>query len=600
MLCAMESADDTAPGAWRRALVGVIFFGLVGYTWVEGRVGSEERATVEEGADVPLGFREVSAEVGIDFHHAPTRVDPKVAAIEAQITATGAGVSVCDFDGDGWMDLFAVTSAEGAASALYRNLGNGRFEEVAAAAGLADLNRRELGCATGSVWADYDNDGWQDVFVHRWGQGSLFRNQGDGTFREVTAEAGLEGWINSNTANWFDFDRDGWPDLFVGGYFAEEHDLWDLETSRIMQDSFEFSHNGGRNLLYRNRGDGSFEEVSGAVGMSGTRWTYASVAADFDGDGWQDLYVANDYGTEELFLNKEGARFELAQGIGLDGESKSGMCVALGDVWDGERLAVYVTNISKAGFLFQGNNLRVNFLDTMGDLSQFAEGNTADCGWAWGAQFADLDNDGWQDLVVVNGFISASQERDYWYQMSKISLANGDVIADAAQWPAIEDRSLSGYERTRVLWNRRRRGGRFQEMGQAAGVDDRYDGRAVVAVDLFNRGRLDLVVANQAGPLLVYRNESPGEPHWLQLRLRGGASGKDAFGAEVRLEQGGRRQLRVHTAACGFTSQNDPRLHFGLGDAVDPARVEVRWPSGRVDVYESLEVNRLHTLEEKP
>ncbi|MCA9001730.1 MAG: CRTAC1 family protein, partial [Planctomycetes bacterium] len=448
------------------------------------------------------------------------------------------------------------------------------------------------------VWGDFDNDGHPDVFVYKWGQGELFRNLGDGTFENVTAGSGLERWINSNTANWFDYNRDGILDLFVGGYFAEEHNLWQLESTRIMQDSFEFSYNGGRNYLYRGKGDGTFEDVSAEVGFEATRWTYASVAADFDGDGWQDLYVANDYGSEELFLNEQGARFRVAEDIGLSGESKSGMCVALGDVWDGERMAVYVTNISKRGYLFQGNNLRVNFLETDGPMLQISEGVSADCGWAWGSQFGDFDNDAWQDLVVVNGFISASEDRDYWYQMSKIGLATGDVVADAALWPHMEDRSLSGFERTRVLLNRGRKGGKFQEVGEAVGVTDRFDGRSVVVTDFFHTGRLDMAVANQNGPLLLYRNDGDPSHHWIEFRLRGHASGTDAFGAEIQIERGRRKQMRVHTAASGFAGQNGPLIHFGLGEDATAVKAKVTWPSGKEQMLEGLEVDRLHELEE--
>ncbi|MEZ6019452.1 MAG: CRTAC1 family protein [Planctomycetota bacterium] len=450
----------------------------------------------------------------------------------------------------------------------------------------------------GSIWGDFDNDSFQDVFVYKWGQGELFRNRGDGTFANVTQGSGLERWINSNTANWFDYNRDGILDLFVGGYFGEEHNLWDLKSTKIMQESFEFAHNGGRNHLYEGKGDGTFVDVSEQVGFDTTRWTYASLAADFNGDGWQDLYIANDYGSEELLLNQEGERFESAQGIGLEGESKSGMSVALGDIWNGERMAVYVTNISKAGYLFQGNNLRVNFLDRLGSFSQVAEGATADCGWAWGSQFGDLNNDAWQDLVVVNGFISASQDRDYWYQMSKIGLATGGVVADAALWPDIGDRSLSGYERTRVLLNRGRTGAYFREVGEAVGITDRLDGRSVVLSDFFHTGRLDVVVANQNGRLLLYRNDLDDDANWIEFRLKGHASGTDAFGTEIRITHGERKQLRVHTAASGFAGQNGPILHFGLGDFAGPIQATLRWTSGKELVLQDLAPNQLHVIEE--
>jgi hypothetical protein len=539
----------------------------------------------------------VAEEVGLGFRHQATDVDDRVAAIEAQITATGAAVSVCDFNADGRLDLYAVTSAHGEPNALFENLGEGRFREVAERAGLADLNRDGEGCSTGSVWGDYDNDGLQDVYVYKWGHGQLFHNEGDGVFRDVTEEAGLRTWINSNHANWFDHDRDGRLDLFVAGYFDEQHDLWNLETSRIMHDSFEFAHNGGRNRLFHNEGDGTFRDVSAESGIEGDRWTYASVAADFDGDGWQDLYLANDYGSEELWRNLAGAGFELVEDIGLTGESKSGMCVALADLWNGERLGVYVTNISKRGYIFQGNNLRENLVGLGLGFAQRAAAPIVDCGWAWGAQFGDLDADGWQDLVVVNGFISASQERDYWYQMSKISGASGDVVADAARWPELEDRSLSGYERTRVFLNNGRKGVSFREVGLELGLEDRYDGRAVVAADLDQDGGLDLVVANQRGPLLLYRNEGP-IGAWIQFDLEGTRSPRDGYGARLELVHGDRRQLRVHTAASGFSSQPGPRIHFGLGTHTGPVDLKITWPSGLVERREGLAAGQVHRIVE--
>lgn len=450
----------------------------------------------------------------------------------------------------------------------------------------------------GSVWGDFDSDGREDVFVYKWGRCQLFRNEGDQRFRDVTAGSGITGWINSNAATWFDYDKDGVLDLYVAGYFSEEHDLWNLATTRILNDSFEFSRNGGHNRLYRGLGDGTFEDVTERTGTDSTRWTYAAVAADFDRDGWPDLYLANDYGPEELFLNRGGERFELARGIGLEAESKSGMCVALGDVLNEGRLSVFVTNISKAGYLFQGNNLRVSLLDRGGPMLQLAEGSVADCGWAWGAQFGDLDGDGLQDLVVVNGFISASEERDYWYQMSKLGLGTGNVIADAATWPAFEDRSLSGYERTRVLLKTSPRGARFREVGREVGVDDVYDGRAVVLADLFGSGRLDVIIANQGGPLLVYKNESVGDNRWIGFDLSGTKSNRSAIGAEVELEFAGHRQLQVVTSACGFASQNDHRLHFGLGRDPGPVHATIRWPSGGQLRLQGLELDRMHVIVE--
>lgn len=579
----------------RKAVVWLGFVGVLAFTWNAGHGATGREVEVGCG---PFRFREVARDVGASFRHQRPVVDARVAPIAAQITAVGAAVSVNDFDADGDPDLYVTSSADGASNALFENLGDGRFRDVAAELGVAALNQNGVGVSMGSIWGDYDNDGRDDLFVYKWGYPQLLRNEGEAGFRDVTEGSGLKRWVNSNAATWIDYDRDGVLDLYLAGYFPEEHDLWKLETTRIMHDSFEFAKNGGNNYLFRGKGDGTFEDVTDALNAGSRRWTYAAVTVDIDRDGLVDLYVANDYGAEEVFLNRAGKVFERPTNVGLGGESKSGMCVALGDLHNGDRPSVFVTNISKEGFIFQGNNLRVSWLDRGGELEQIASGPLVDCGWAWGAQFGDLDNDRYQDLVVVNGFISASTERDYWYQMTKLAGATGDIVADAAQWPEFEDRSLSGYENARVLHNLGYRGARFREVARESGLDSTYDGRAVALVDLFGTGKLDVVIANQNGPLEIWRNETASDAHWIAIRLQGTRSGRNAFGAEVRVQQADRTQLRVHTAYSGFAGQGDARQHFGLGASDAPVSAEIRWPSGQVQLVDGLAVDRVHVVEE--
>ena len=585
--------SSASPSSIRPAL-NVLFIILLAVPFFLARWLARDSDGIVAGR---YGFHltDATAEAGIDFMHAKPALDPALDPIMPHLTALGASVSVMDYDNDGWQDLYVTRSRRGTPNAMYRNLGDGGFEETAGEVGLADVNDSS-GVSMGSVWGDYDNDGFEDVFVYRWGRQRLFRNQGGGAFSDVTGEAGLDRWMNANSAVWTDVDRDGLIDLYVGGYFSEVHDLWRVTTTKIMQESFEYAENGGRNYLFLNRGNGRFEDVTDAFGADCTRWTMSVGAADLNGDGWPDLYLANDYGPEVLFINVEGKRFEQLAGTTLEETSKSGMNVAFGDLYNDGRADVYVTNISKRGYLFQGNNLRRNLIAENGRMINIAEGEIADAGWAWGAQFGDLNNDGFVDLFVTNGFVSADPEKDYWYEMSRVAMGNNNIFQDVRNWAPMGDQSLSGYERSRLYLNDG--AGRFYDVAEAVGVIDRYDGRGVALADLFNRGALDVVVANQDGPLVLYRNDVERGNAWISVELKGTRSNASAIGAEVRVFRDGRQQLQVVTAGAGFAAQSQRRRHFGLGAVTAVERVEIRWPSGTIQTLMDLEPNRLHTVTE--
>lgn len=568
----------------RRALAIAVFVALIALVVREDRVSREPVET--DSADQSFALSEVSKEIGLDFVHRASGVHESIAHIEDLIMAVGAAVSITDVNDDGWVDVYTTTSDFGAPNALFVNRGDGTFVDRAAELGCADLNLPGRGVSMGSVFGDFDNDGDEDLFLYRFGYPALLRNDGEEGFTEITREAGLERWANSNGAIWFDYDCDGWLDLYVLGYYGPEHDLWDLATTRIMHNSGEYATNGAPNWLFRNKGDGTFEDVTEQVGLTSEKWSYAALAADLDRDGWPDLYVANDYGSEELFRNQAGQGF-VEVDADLQHDSKSGMSVAVGNVRNDGRWSVFITNISEPGYIFHGNNLRLNRMADAGRMIQEAKPPLVDTGWAWGAQFGDLDLDGFQDLVVVNGFVSGDRDRSYWYDAGKLSGGIGGLLEDAANWAPVDGRSQSGYQRTAVLRNKGR--GSFANVAGAVGIDDVYDGRAVAVADIDNDGDLDLVIANQEGPLLCYRNEPKDGSGWIGFDLEPTRSNGSAIGAEVELRFGPHVQLQVVTGGSGYSAQNDRRLHFGLGQQTRDLSAVVRWPSGASQTLEDLE-----------
>ncbi len=452
-------------------------------------------------------FQEVAHASGIDFVHQAPTLDHKLDHIMPQVAAMGAGASIVDFDRDGWQDIYLTNSGEGSKNCLYRNQGDGTFKDVAAEVGIADLNQPDTGVSMGAVWGDYDNDGYDDLFVYKWGRPELFHNDGGRHFTRVTEQAGLPAWVNANTAIWFDYDGDGLLDLFVGGYYSEDN----------------------------------------------------------------------------------GKEFrEVGEQTGVGFAPKSGMTAAFGDVLNQGKYAVYVSNISEDGVLIQGNNLWVPQEGTSGDGLRYE--NLARAlgvemgGWSWGMQFGDLNNDGTLDLYLTNGYVSADRNKSYWYDFSKVAGGNSAIIGDAKNWPAMEGRSLSGYQQKRVWVNDG--AGKFNDVAQAVGATDTYDGRSVVFADLWNRGVLDVIVTNQRGPLLIYKNTVAPDNKWVDFELEGTASNRSALGAEVKLYWSGQQQVQTVSGGSGFCAENQRRLHFGLGKDPQIERAVIRWPSGKVETIE--------------
>jgi enediyne biosynthesis protein E4 len=610
-------------GGVRQLSMVFVFCGVLGSVFFLRGEAPDTNPIDRETALANYGFylEEVSKDARIRFtHEAPTQLDRRLQHIMPIIVSMGASVSVVDFDRDGLQDLYVITSREGKKNRLYRNKGDGTFEDVADRLGIADLNRLGDGACMGAIWGDFDNDGHEDLFVYRWGKPALFRNRGKDKsgkhlgFEDVSHMLGLppgQNWINANSAIWLDYNCDGYLDLFVAGYWHEDVNLWHLRTTKIMPESFEYANNGGRKYLLRNLGKDpggqwlGFKDVTQEAGINSRRWTLAAAATNLRGTGYPDLVLANDYGVNEFFANhggKDGKWFvEVGKKTGVGDRPKSGMSVSFGDVYNKGQFCIYTTNITEPGVLLQWNNLWVPEPGATGDRLTYRnmaeELGVSRGGWSWGAQFGDLNNDGWQDLVLTNGYISADKRRSYWFPYSRIAGAHKSIISDANNWPAMKGASLAGHQQ-HCLWLNRR--GKFIDVAQALGFRDRHDGRAVALVDLWNRGALDVVQASLKGPLQVYKNTVRADQNWIQFELTGTQSNRSAIGAQLTLHWDGRKQIQEVSGGSGYASQNQRRLHFGLGKSARVEKAVIRWPSGHIQTVHAPKVGELHPISEDP
>ncbi len=549
-----------------------------------------------------FGFylEEVNDEIGVDFVHQSPTLDAKLDHILPQIASVGASVSVCDFNKDGWNDFYLTTSKRGAHNALYKNLTDGTFENVADELGVGNINLAGTGVSMGSVWADVNNDGFEDLFVYKWGKPELFLNYNGQEFENISSDAGLPDWINSNAAIWFDYNNDGNIDLMIGGYYKAQIDLWNLENSLIMPESFEYANNGGRNYLMENKGDGTFRDVTFEKGFTSTRWTLALGAMDIDKNGYMDLFIANDYSVDELYLNLDGSKFiEIGKESKIGYAPKSGMNVSMADVKNDGNFSIYVSNITEMGILLQGNN----FWQRDESADQIAYNNKAGAmgvelgGWSYGSQFGDLNNDGFQDLYLANGFISATKNNSYWYDYSKITGGNKTIISDARNWPAMEGRSQSGYQSNKIWMNGKE--GIFADVSEYVSEMPSYDSRAVAMADLWNRGVLDVIVANQNNKVVVLKNHIQEGNNWIGVNLQGTLSNTSAIGAKVTLVWDNHSQSQLVSGGIGFSAQNQRAIHFGIGKSTAIKKLIINWPSGHEQVIESLEVNKIHNIKEE-
>jgi hypothetical protein len=605
----------------RAVLMVVVLY--AGSRWLAPR--PEERT----GGDVHFEERAVAA--GCLNVHTKVVLGGAFTNIMPWLSSVGAAAAAADYDNDGFPDLYVVNSGHGDRNHLFHNRGNGTFEDVTDTAGVGCTNVNG-GCMH-AIWGDVNNDGYLDLYVVKWGEpNTLYLNRGDGTFTNVSHQAGVDYWGYANAATFLDYDRDGLLDILVCNYFAEEvkdprtgkmvrNDLWHPVTTRVMHETFTHARNGGHKVLYRNRGDGTFEDVTEKVGINTTFWTLAVGAGDLNNDGWPDLYVANDFGPDEVYLNTGATecppqfrRMVDPRGHpGIGNDWWKGMNVDMADVNNDGYLDIYVSNVFERRYKTdEGNMLWLNCADTQcpggrGFRNIAKTSGTMDGGWGWGCKFADFNNDGLLDLYAVNGFVTGSPDRNYWYQIQEMVTQTKNQTADAADWPVMGDRDLSGYDHKRLFMQIHAstaagapREPRFKEMAASAGLLDTHNGRAIALADFNLDGALDMYVANQGGPSCYYVNTTfrgKAPPGFLRLLLVGRpdlpvkagdrllASTANAVGGRVTLHTSKGLQMREVQGGMGYASQSEYALHFGVPDPAAAERITVQCPSSRVQEF---------------
>ncbi len=539
-------------------------------------------------------FEDLTQKAGLNLKHSNRVFKNPYAHIMAGYTSLGASVAVGDYDRDGFEDLFMTDSKEDGKNHLYHNNGDLTFTDVAEESGVANGNDAQNASAD-ALWFDYNNDGWLDLLVVRFGHNQLFKNLGNGKFKDVTKESGIDRYMNAITAIAFDYDHDGYVDLFIGSYF-QPINIFNPDTPRFFPESFETANNGGGVTVFHNNRDGTFTDVSEKVGIKVSGWTLDLGHGDANNDGWDDLYAACDFGTDRFFVNNGDGTFKDITESAVGFDSKKGMNVDWGDFDNDGLLDIYVTNITD-DYMREGNFLWHNNGNlTFSDVGR--ETGTFNTGWGWAGKFLDYDNDGWLDLYVVNGWVSGSNE-SYVPDIFAMVTKPGVDFADARNWPAMGSKSLSGYQKKRLFHNER--GQIFKDEAPRHGLDSVKDGRGIGVADFDNDGRLDMVVSNANSEPYFYHNImpiGPSGPHWVELLLEGTKSNRFGVGAQARFTVAGKTYLRFVNGGNGFASQSTFRIHLGMADQKTVERAEIRWPSGARQVFENLGADHIYKIVE--
>jgi hypothetical protein len=530
---------------------------------------------------VPV-FTDIAVQAGLTHPVIYGGVESKKFIIETN----GCGTAFFDYDNDGWMDLLVLsaTRLEGfpkdqPTNRLYRNNRNGTFTDVTAKAGLT-----RTGWVSGLCIGDYDNDGADDLYITYWGQNVLYKNNGNGTFTDATKKAKLDftGTRWGSGCTFIDYDRDGKLDLFVSNYLTFDlkdapipgktaNCVWKGIPVNCGPKGLPFAHN----WLYHNNGDGTFTDVSGKSGISVVtdRYPMTAVAADFDDDGWQDLYVACDSTASILYRNNHNGTFtdialESGTAYNEDGQPQAGMGLGIGDYNNDGLLDIFKTHFADDTPVLYRNNGKWLFED----MTYAAGFGTATKYVCWGAGLPDVDSDGWRDIVFVTGNVYPEVEKHF------------------REYPHRSPRLIF-----RNLGN-----GKFEDVSahSGSGIAARHSSRGCSFGDFDNDGDQDMLVMNMNEPPSLLRNEYSGTNNWLKVKLIGTKSNRTALGAKVTVLTGDRQQSQVVLSQSSYYSHDDLRLHFGLGNQTRADRIRITWPSGQTETINNIAAGQLMTVKE--
>jgi hypothetical protein len=563
----------------RRQLLALVAGGAYGQGVSSRGVKPQPRGK-PSGIPFHARFTDVAKQAGLIHPSVYGGIDKKKYIVET----VGCGVAFIDYDNDGWVDLLVLSGTRledappGTSNRLYKNNRDGTFMDVTERAGLT-----RTGWASAVTIADYDNDGFEDIFLTYWGQNVLYHNNGDGTFTDVTQKSGLGSDRHAYGAGctWIDYDRDGKLDLFVANYLE-----FDLKTAPKPGENLNCTWKGvpvmcgprgltpSRHMLFHNNGDGTFTDVSEQSGVSQVTGSYAmtAVAADWDNDGWQDIYVACDSTPSFLFRNQHDGTFKeegLERGAALseDGLEQAGMGIGVGDFdLDGD-LDLFKTHFADDTHVLYQNDGKGNFEDVTIRAGLGVETRYI----GWGAGITDLDNDGMPDIFVVTGGV----------------------------YPEVANKLPNYPDKCPRLVFRNLGQGRFEELIEEAGpgVAAIHSSRGCAFGDFDNDGDVDILIMNMNEPPSLLRNDVTGAAHWLKVLLVGRKSNRSAIGSNVTAKYGGRTQTKTVLAQSSFYSVDDRRLHFGLGSA-GTANLVIRWTSGTVESIGEVRADQLVVVTE--